>query len=43
MSSAAKDQKKKNEALERYQELYKRRNEFMTEDRTGFVWIYVRK
>ena len=43
MSSAAKDQKKKNEAMEHYQELYRRRNEFMTEDRTGFVWIYVRK
>ena len=37
------DEKKQAEAQKRYQELYERRTEFMKEDRTGFVWLYLRK
>jgi len=37
------DEKKQAEAQKRYQELYQRRTEFMKEDRTGFVWLYLRK
>ena len=36
-------EKKQNEARERYQKLYAQRGEFMKEDRTGFVWLYLRK
>jgi hypothetical protein len=37
------DPKKQNEASERFQQLYEQRSEFMKEDRTGFVWLYLRK
>ena len=37
------DEKKQAEAQKRYQELYQRRTEFMKEDRTGFIWLYLRK
>ena len=30
-------------AQQRYQELYQQRSEFMKEDRTGFIWLYLRK
>jgi hypothetical protein len=43
MNSASKDEKKQNEARERFQTLYNQRTEFMTEDRTGFVWLYLQK
>jgi hypothetical protein len=43
MNAAPNDAKKQNEAQQRYQELYNRRSEFMKEDRTGFVWLYLRK
>ena len=36
------DENKQAEARKRYQELYERRTEFMREDRTGFVWLYLR-
>jgi hypothetical protein len=34
---------KRNEAILRWQSLYQQREEFMTEERTGFVWLYRRK
>jgi hypothetical protein len=43
MSSAANDPKKQNAAQQRYQRVYNQRSEFMKEDRTGFVWLYLRK
>jgi hypothetical protein len=42
-SPAEADQSKRNEARQRIQQLYQQRNEFMAEDRTGFVWLYLRK
>jgi hypothetical protein len=43
LNSTANDPKKQNEAQRRYQQLYNQRSEFMKEDRTGFVWLYLRK
>ncbi|GAC1463960.1 MAG: hypothetical protein NVSMB9_02060 [Isosphaeraceae bacterium] len=43
MNSSDKDAKKQNETRARFQKLYEQRNEFMKEDRTGFVWLYLRK
>jgi hypothetical protein len=43
LNSADADQTKRNEAQQRYQRLYEQRSEFMQEDRTGFVWLYLRK
>jgi hypothetical protein len=43
LNAAANDSKKQNEAQQRYQNIYNQRSEFMTEDRTGFVWLYLRK
>lgn len=43
LNSAEADEKTRNEAQQRYQRLYEQRNEFMMEDRTGFVWLYLLK
>jgi hypothetical protein len=43
VNSAVNDAQKRGEAQQRLQELYNRRTEFMKEDRTGFVWLYLRK
>jgi hypothetical protein len=43
LNSPGKDEKSQNDARERYQELYNRRSDFMKEDRTGFVWLYLQK
>jgi hypothetical protein len=43
MNSSGDGVKKRDEALERYQKLYERRGEFMKEDSTGFIWLYLRK
>jgi hypothetical protein len=43
LNSAANDAQKQTEAQRHYQELYNRRSRFMKEDRTGFVWLYLRK
>jgi len=43
LNSAEAGEKQRDEAQERFQRLYKQRSEFMTEDRTGFVWLYLRK
>jgi hypothetical protein len=37
------DQKKQREAAERAQKLYNERSEFMKDDSTGFVWLYLQK
>jgi hypothetical protein len=37
------DAKKQEESQQRYQKLVNGRTEFMKEDRTGFVWLYLRK
>jgi hypothetical protein len=42
-NSASVDQKKREEAAQRHQMLYNQRGEFMKEDLTGFVWLYLRK
>jgi hypothetical protein len=36
-------EEKRAKAMEKYQELYQQRAEFMHEDRTGFVWLYLQK
>lgn len=38
-----KDEEKQSAIYERMNKLYEERKEFMTEDRTGFVWLYLRK
>jgi hypothetical protein len=43
LNAAATDPAKQNEAQQRYQQLFNQRNEFMTEDRTGFIWVYLQK
>ncbi|APW61135.1 FG-GAP-like repeat-containing protein [Paludisphaera borealis] len=43
LNAAGADPKKQNEAQQRYQKLYDQRSDFMKEDRTGFVWLYLRK
>ena len=42
LNSTADDQPEP-EALERYREIYQQRQEFMNEEWTGFVWLYVQK
>ena len=37
------DAAKRDKAQQEYQKLYQQRNEFMNEDRTGFVWLYLQK
>jgi FG-GAP-like repeat len=39
----AKDEKAQAKAIEEYQKVYERRSEFMVEERTGFVWLYLQK
>jgi hypothetical protein len=41
--SSAADQAKRNKANQEFQKLYKQRSEFMTEEHTGFVWLYLQK
>jgi hypothetical protein len=41
--SAGNDPQKQEAASQRWQTLYDQRREFMNEDRTGFVWLYLRK
>jgi hypothetical protein len=40
---ASEDEKPRNEAQQRVQKLYSERSQFMKEDRTGFVWLYLQK
>jgi hypothetical protein len=43
LSSETADQAKRNKANEEFQKIYNQRTEFMKEDRTGFVWLYLQK
>jgi hypothetical protein len=43
LSSEFKDEKAEEEAQERFQKIYEERSKFMKEERTGFVWLYLRK
>ena len=43
MSSPAADQAKRVKANEEFYKIYNQRAEFMNEERTGFVWLYLRK
>ncbi len=41
--NAAKDDKARKKATEEYMKVYNRRSEFMREEMTGFVWLYLQK
>jgi len=43
MSSATADEAKSNKAREEFQKIYNQRTEFMNEEHTGFVWLYLQK
>lgn len=43
VSSEPADQAKRTKANEEFQKLYNQRSEFMKEERTGFVWLYLQK
>src|SRR5262249_6244352 len=43
LSSESADQAKRQKANEEFNKVYNQRNEFMKEDRTGFVWLYLQK
>jgi hypothetical protein len=43
LNSTFKDERAQDEAHERFQKVYSERSEFMNEDRTGFVWLYLHK
>jgi hypothetical protein len=43
LRSANADAEKRNKATQRLRSLYDQRDEFMVEERTGFVWLYVQK
>jgi len=40
---SAKDEKSRAKPIQEYQKVYDRRSEFMREERTGFVWLYLQK
>jgi hypothetical protein len=43
MSSQTTDEAKRTKAREEFSKLYQQRNEFMKEEMTGFVWLYLQK
>ncbi len=43
LGKAGSDEKTRAKALEEYNKTYQRRSEFMHEEMTGFVWLYLRK
>jgi hypothetical protein len=43
LSSATADEAKRTKANEEFNWIYQQRTAFMTEERTGFVWLYLRK
>ena len=43
LSSETADQAKRNKANQEFNKLYQQRTEFMKEERTGFVWLYLQK
>jgi hypothetical protein len=42
-SSASGDAKERSQAIAEFNKVYTQRSEFMHEERTGFVWLYLRK
>jgi hypothetical protein len=42
-ADSARDEKSRNKAAEEYVKVYRQRTEFMKEDPTGFVWLYLQK
>ncbi len=40
---AAKDDTERTKAQQRIQELYQERTKFTKEERTGYIWLYLRK
>ena len=43
LNKADGDEKARSKAIDEYRKLYERRAEFMHEEMTGFVWLYLRK
>jgi hypothetical protein len=43
LNAKDKDEKARNEAIEKLQKLYRQQEEFMKQDSTGFVWLYLQK
>lgn len=43
LNASAADAEKRKEARQRWQDLYQQRADFMNEERTGFVWLYLQK
>jgi len=43
LSSETADQTKRTKANEEFNKIYNQRTEFMKEERTGFVWLYLQK
>jgi hypothetical protein len=43
LSQSGSDEKARAKAVEEYNKAYERRTEFMREEMTGFVWLYLRK
>lgn len=43
LNKAGKDAKEQQKAMDAYQKVYDKRSEFMDEQMTGFVWLYLRK
>jgi hypothetical protein len=43
LNSAIRSDKERSEAQQRYQEVHSQRSEFMHEEMTGFLWLYLRK
>lgn len=41
--SSLRDDKKRRELYQRFSKVYNQRHEFMNENRTGFVWLYLQK
>ena len=43
MHAAVKDEKEQRKAQQQIQDLFQQRTQFMKDERTGFVWLYLRK
>ena len=43
LGEAGNDKEAREKASREYQKVYARRSEFVKEERTGFVWLYLRK
>ena len=43
MEAAGEDKEAREKANKEYHKVYEQRSEFMKEEMTGFVWLYLRK